>query len=290
MRMYSSEDLAALVAIADTGSVRAAAAAVGRTQPAVTQAIRRLESAVGFLLLDRSGYRARLTERGELFVRRARTAVQHSRGLEHFATLLSGGIEPSLRIVCHGAIAVNSWIGITQGVAGQFPDTRLELETAEGDAPLRRLLQDEAHLALLLHTVPERYGVSVEGKQLGTVDFVNVVRADKIAELSAGTIPQVLVADFDDPTTAYGVADVPRYCRVSNHRIKAAVIVRGDGWGSVPRALVAKELRSGTLQAVSHLGLKDRSRWPFSLFRKRDQPHGPVALFIWHHAHRTATR
>jgi DNA-binding transcriptional LysR family regulator len=57
--MFVIHDLAVLVAVADGGSVRSAAAALGRTQPAVSQAIQRLEGAVGFSLLDRSGYRAR---------------------------------------------------------------------------------------------------------------------------------------------------------------------------------------------------------------------------------------
>src|SRR5262245_32235039 len=68
--MFVVHDLAALVAVAESGSVRRGASALGRTQPAVSQAIQRLEEAAGFALLDRSGYRVRLTERGETFVKR----------------------------------------------------------------------------------------------------------------------------------------------------------------------------------------------------------------------------
>jgi DNA-binding transcriptional LysR family regulator len=81
--------------------------------------------------------------------------------------------------------------------------------------------------------------------------------------------------------TSYGVAEGQRYWRVSDHRLKAELIIRGDGWGSVPSALVAKELQAGTLRAVSHLGLRERSMQSVALYRRGGEPHGPVASFLW---------
>lgn len=281
--MYSSQDLAALVTIADTGSVRAAASALGRTQPAVTQAIRRLEEAVGFPLLDRSGYRARLTEQGDTFVKRARVAVSYARGLRTFATLLAHGVEPRLKIAIHGAIPTEAWIDLVKDIPSHFPDTVIEMECGEGEAPLRQLIDGDAHLAVLLQEFPDRHGTKVESKLLGKVAFVNVVRSDRADQLQEGLalIPQILAADFDDPVASYGVADGQRYWRVSNHKIKAAAIIAGLGWGSVPKALVERELRDGTLLALPYLGLKATSQRPFSIYRKRDQTPGPVASFIW---------
>src|SRR5262245_22315666 len=130
--MYSSQDLAVLVAIAETGSLRGAAAALGKTQPAVTQAVQRLEEAVGFPLLDRTSYRAKLTERGETFVQRARVAVEHLTALETTAQLLSRGIEPRLRIGVHGAIPDETWVHLIRDIPQRFPNTVIEIEAGEG--------------------------------------------------------------------------------------------------------------------------------------------------------------
>lgn len=284
--MYSNLDLAALVAVADAGSVRGAASVLGRTQPAVTQAIRRLETALGFALLDRSSYRARLTERGETFVKRARVAVAQARGLRTFATLLAHGVEPRVRIAVHGAIPTEAWLGLVADIPRHFPDTAVEVETGEGLAPLRRFMEGEAHFALLLEPFPDRYGASVDGRTLGTIEYVNVVRSDKVELLREAVppIPQVLASDFDDLSTSYTLGEGQRYWRVSDHRMKAAAILAGVGWGYVPRTLVEADLREGTLCSVSCFGVSERGLRAYALYRKHDQPQGPVAAFIWNGA------
>ncbi len=284
--MYSNQDLAALVAVADAGSVRGAASVLGRTQPAVTQAIRRLETALGFALLDRSSYRARLTERGETFVKRARVTVAQARGLRTFAALLTHGVEPRVRIAAHGAIPTEAWLDLVSDIPQRFPDTIVEVETGEGHAPLRRFMDGEAHFALLLEPFPDRYAASVDSRALGGIEYVNVVRADKVALLQGGLpqIPQVLASDFDDLTTSYALSEGQRYWRVSDHRMKAAAILAGAGWGYVPRALVEAHLQDGTLRSVSCFGVAERGLRAYALYRKHDQPRGPVSDFIWNGA------
>jgi DNA-binding transcriptional LysR family regulator len=281
--MFAAQDLAALVAIADHGSVRRAAATLGRTQPAVTQAIQRLEGAVGFPLLDRSGYRVTLTERGETFVKRARATVKQARDLRAFAGVLSRGVEARLRVGIHGAIPIASWMYLINEVAERFPDTALEVQLGEGDAPLRWLTSDSADLAILLSPGPA-YAISADSRLLGELDFVNVVRTDRLGtnlEDSLAQLPQILVADFEDPATGYGVAEGHRYWRVSDHRVKVAAIIAGSGWGSVPEAMVEAALREGLLSTIVPRGMGPRSRRPFHIYQRREKLRGPVANFIW---------
>ncbi len=51
-------------AVATAGSFQAAADRLGRTHPTVFAAVKALEAQLGLALLDRSGYRVRLTEAG----------------------------------------------------------------------------------------------------------------------------------------------------------------------------------------------------------------------------------
>lgn len=281
--MYSSQDLAVLVAVADTGSLRNAASALGRTQPAITQAVQRLEEAVGFALLDRSSYRAKFTERGEIFVQRARLAVSHVTALQATAMLLSRGVEPRLRIAVQGPTPPNAWIDLVKEVPHRFPNTVIEVEAGEGDLASRRLFDGDADFALLLQTYPDRYGTSVESKTLGRVEFVNVVRTDKLTQAQEGSpsVPQIIATNFDDGVLSYGAA-VGHCCwRVSTHRMKAAAIEAGIGWGSVPKRMIERQLQDGTLSQLPHLGPRGRGSRAYSLYKKRDRPLGPVASFIW---------
>jgi hypothetical protein len=67
-----------------------------------------------------------------------------------FQRLNSGIKEARLRIVVHGASPTAAWLHLVQDVAQCFPDTILEIQLAEGDAPLRSLTRDECALAVAL--------------------------------------------------------------------------------------------------------------------------------------------
>lgn len=289
--MLPVQDLAALIAVADAGSIHGAAEVLGRTQPAVTQAIQRLEEAVGFPLLDRSGYRVSLTERGAIFAKRARATVKQARDLRVFAAVLERGVEAKLRISVHGAIPPQAWMHIIREIPERFPDTVLELHVGEGDAPIRRLQNDECDFALVLALAADHHNTNLERIALGAMEFVTVVQAARIhagEEAMLAALPQILVADFDDPATSYGVVEGHRYWRMSDHRAKAATIVGGAGWGSVPAHLIEKEIREGVLRLVSYGGLGQKSAHTFYLYRKREKPQGPVATFIWEAGARAA--
>lgn len=281
--MFSAADLAALVAVADTGSVSAAAAVLGRTQPAVTQAIRRLEDAVGFLLLDRSFYRAHLTDKGESFVKRARLSVNHARNLRDFAVALSRGVEPQVRLSVDGAIPAPVWLDLIEEAARRFPDTPFEIKSGQDHAPLQRLEDGEADLAVLFDVTVRRRRADIMSRPLGRVEFRNVVRADRRNRLleTEAMIPQIYVADFNDAGPGYGSVEGQRHWRVSTHRMQADAILAGLGWGSIPETLIAEELEGGLLVSLPYLGLRERSSYPFSLYRQRDRELGPVCSLIW---------
>jgi len=72
---YDIRSLRALVEVVDTGSVTKAARRMGRTQPAITMQIRRLEELVGKPLFDPNVRRPLLTTDGEVFIHHARSIV-----------------------------------------------------------------------------------------------------------------------------------------------------------------------------------------------------------------------
>ena len=70
-----SHALRVVQALAEHGSITAAARALGYSQPAVSQQLKRLEQRVGLALVERVGRGVRLTEAGRLLARHARTVT-----------------------------------------------------------------------------------------------------------------------------------------------------------------------------------------------------------------------
>jgi DNA-binding transcriptional LysR family regulator len=80
--------LRAFVAVAETGSFTRAAERIGRTQPAVTLQIKRLEELLGRALVARTSRHAALTAAGEILLPAARAALA---ALDQAAGRLAGG-------------------------------------------------------------------------------------------------------------------------------------------------------------------------------------------------------
>lgn len=79
------------VAVAEEGSVSAAADALHITQPALSRQIRRLEQDLGLILFDRGELRLRLTPEGREFLETARTVLQAHAHAQDFADRLASG-------------------------------------------------------------------------------------------------------------------------------------------------------------------------------------------------------
>lgn len=88
MRLNQIRDFVATV---ERGSLRAAARAIGVSQPAITKSIRQLENELHAQLLRRNARGAALTEAGKAFLARARVIQAELRKAQDDLQLLSGG-------------------------------------------------------------------------------------------------------------------------------------------------------------------------------------------------------
>jgi DNA-binding transcriptional LysR family regulator len=285
--MFPIHDLTAFVAVADLGTVQAAADKVHRTQSAVSQALKRLEQAVGFSLMDRTEYRIQLTNEGRQFLQRARIVLRNAEGLQRFAGILASGVEERVRIAAHGALATSIWAPAVSAVARIYADTVIEVQTGEVDSPLAALRGGSADLALLIlpPSAPQLNGFA--NQRLGRIAFVRVVRSDLVDAVA--TLPQIIVSDFCNSAASFGVEEGHRQCRVSSHAAKAELILQGAGWGSVPRHLVEAPLSAGTLVGLEMSNENTGAEHDYYLYGRR-QPiaAGPVFSALWE-AFSTAT-
>ncbi|RKT51799.1 LysR family transcriptional regulator [Saccharothrix australiensis] len=154
--MIDPRRLRVLRALADHGTVTAAAQALHLTPSAVSQQLAALESEVGQELLRRRGRRVSLSSAGELLVRHANAVAAELERAQATLTGLAAGTA--------GRVEVGSFASaITQVVApaiaalrASAPDVIVRVRDAEGHASVPLLLDGEIDLAITEEYRPRR--------------------------------------------------------------------------------------------------------------------------------------
>jgi DNA-binding transcriptional LysR family regulator len=130
--------LAALEAIAATGSFGGAADQLGYTQSAVSQQIAALERLVGQPLIDRPGGRrpVGLTEAGALLLEHSKAVLARLRIAQAQLEALGQGDAGTLRVGTYQSVGIRVLPGVAARVAETHPDLRLEIHEAACDLEL----------------------------------------------------------------------------------------------------------------------------------------------------------
>ncbi len=270
------DDVLALLAVADTGSVTRAAERVHLTQSALSRRLQRLAARVGVALLEPRGRHVALTPAGEAVVAAAR------RQLADWETVLAGvrgHSHPPLRLGCGATIAL----------------TLLP-------AALARLRQEIPHLPLLLRSMDS--AATATGCLVGELDagLVTTASADpRLAAVPLATDDVVAVGPPGWPSrlTLRALATGPLCLYVRGTGFRSLVdellgsaglfpepvaqmdslealrelVCAGLGRSLLPRSVCAGALASGRLQVLAVEGLPAAAR-TIALLRRRDrEPH-----------------
>ena len=126
----SLEQWAVLAAVVDEGGYAQAAAALHRSQPAVSYAVARLQEALDVALLSIEGRKAVLTPAGEVLLKRARSLLKDVESLERLAKRLKEGWEAELRLVVDFAFPREHLLAILGELRNRCPETQIQLSGA----------------------------------------------------------------------------------------------------------------------------------------------------------------
>ncbi len=257
--------LEVLVTVARERSFSRAAEVLGRTQPAISQAIRRLEQEVGEKLFDRSSKDGTLTFAGEVLLDYARqmlnlrysaqTALVEMRGLHHGKVTISANehtVFYLLPVIAefrrrHPAIKIE----VQRGVASRIPKEITAREVELGvisfvphDDSLRSVPVMTDELTLVVspnHPFAGKKSVSIT--ELGDETFV--------AHNAPSPYRQKVIESFDKYKTRLNIAvELP-----SLEAIKKLVEL-GVGVALVPRLSAQSEISAGRLVGLSVIEMK----------------------------------
>jgi DNA-binding transcriptional LysR family regulator len=289
MLAYTLHELQCFDAVVRRGGFQAAAESLHRSHASVFAAVSKLEEQLGLRLLDRAGYRVRLTEAGESFHRKSQSLLREAEELRAHAAQLAMGEEAVLRVVLGDLCPLPQVLGLLSRFFAQCPHTRLHLQFESITGPLGRLLDGEADL--IVHRVAKS-DTRLEWIDLGPVALVPVVAPGflpfsptaSITPQQMQGLTQCVLRDSGDAPPAEGhyVIDGAPQCSVPDPLMKKELVLQALAWGHLPRFMIESELQSGALLSIAGRHLPGVVE-DLVAARRRDRPHGPVANRLWEH-------
>lgn len=253
------QDLQTFELVASERSFSRAAKKLHRTQPAVSQAIRRLEDELGDRLFDRTSRNGALTEAGVLLrehatrlLRLAADAEAAVRELQH--------VRRGRVIIGANEAAVHSLLPIVQRFAREHPHATVEVRRVASRQIATELLARSLDFGVLTFQPPDK---GLQSISLGTDELVLLTHPKhRLASRTRVTIEEVgreIVIAHNDPSPArervlrlYERRHAPINIQIalpSLDGIKRAVEM-GLGVAVLPRRCALTEIARGHLTAV----------------------------------------
>jgi DNA-binding transcriptional LysR family regulator len=275
-------NLEALLAVAECGSIAKAATRLNKVRSAVSYDVRCLEEQLGVPLLDRTGYRAALTEAGNIVLREGERLLSQARALEHLATLMRQKWEPTIKVVLEGAIPMGPVMGAIKAFSRQDVPTLIELKTDFLGGVPERFEREEADLMLVkdfevsqdeyvVHPLPDVHCVLVAAAEHPLMDgSPPVVHYNDLRDHLELNIQ---ISDEGDGRMPDKRVGGPKDLKLSGFYAKKEALLMGLGFGWMPRALIGSELAQGRLKVIP---FEDGPTFQFtpSLMYRKDRPLG----------------
>jgi DNA-binding transcriptional LysR family regulator len=139
--------LETFLAIVDCGTLTAAAAQLFKTQAAVSQDLKALETGLGLELLDRSGQRVQLTQAGMALVPMARRLLSEVADAQAEMARIRAGEHPIVRVACLPSVALHVCQAIGD-FSSDHPDVRWSVITSLRGAMIDGLRTAQFDLAI----------------------------------------------------------------------------------------------------------------------------------------------
>ncbi len=281
----SFDHLHVLTVVADEGSFSAAARRLNRAQSVISYAIATLEDQLGLKLLERGQRRPTLTDAGRAVLADARRMNLMMDALRARAAGMRSGLESEVSLVVDVMFSTDMLVAVLQDFARAYPTVALRLRI-------------EALGGVVQLVLDRGCGLGISGMLLGPTDMLTqrrlgMVRLIHVAAPShplarrPAPIPATELRDhvqlvLTDRTRLTEGRDFSvfalRTWRLSDLGSKHALLRAGLGWGSMPESMVAEDLATGRLVALTLE--QGETLYPQFLIHRTDTPPGPAARWL----------
>lgn len=246
--------LRALLAIAESGSLQGAAKVLGISRATVDALIRELEASLGVQLLMRTSAGTSLTAPGEHLLLRARRLLSEASAVENGFRAEALGSEKTVHLQHSSAIPQFAHIRAISTLMELYSDLRFRISLVEGS---ENPLSDDVHMRLQFGGVPASSGFRtfVLGKfplklQATAAYLKERNPPERLEELASHRLLLWCCVDGSDaslPLLGGGRLEIAPYLRSHDAALVRALVCRGAGIGllavpNVPIPIVSEPL------------------------------------------------
>ncbi|MEM8791779.1 MAG: LysR family transcriptional regulator [Pseudomonadota bacterium] len=238
--------------VVETGSLTAAGAALGLSQPSASRQLRVLEDDLGAQLLSRTTHRQNLTDAGQRFLPEARALVDRWDAVRDDIQDRQADLAGPIRVLAPVGLGQSVLPEIVGPFLSRHP--RISLDWILDDAP-RDLVAEGIDVWLRIGRVPDeslivRELLRIERLVVAGANFPNPATPETCSELPAVVLTPFangLVRLFD---RAQREALIVQETAVATDNLFTArgFVAAGAGYGVLPRWLVADALDDGTMR------------------------------------------
>lgn len=271
------ESLATLEAVVAEGGIARAAQRLHKVPSAVSYQVSKLEQQLGTPLLNREGYRVKLTPAGEIILSEGRNLLSRAREIESLAKQFRDGWEARLQFIVDGIVPLDAVLAALKDLADQGAPTRVQVKVEFLRGVQLRFERDQADLMIVKDY---KDSATLVKEPLVEIECVLCVASSHplarrknatLVELQQHT--EVTVQDSSESGNDAHLFGSERIFFLEGFHAKKQALLMGLGYGWMPSYLIREELKSRSLVEVKYQG---GSRYRFTpwLIHHRNRPLG----------------
>lgn len=277
------EQLIVFHKIVQTGSFKAAAAEMHKTQPALSFSIKKLEEELEVELFDRSSYRPTLTAHGKAFYERSHKIMQGMSELESMGKSFQQKEEPEIGISLDGICLHQGLLKLIKTFSDRHPYTKFNMSLDILSEAERKVVDRETQIGIT-HFVTDKSVLEIV--PFTSVKMVPVMNRELYKEKKVKNqndlleIDQVVIGDKNPKGASFGLLDSGKKWRLLDNNFKREIILSGLGWGHLPQSTIEHELKEKKIVVLDFKDIHTRDL-EINLIRLKKQHFGPIAKKLW---------
>ncbi len=269
--------------IVETGSFKAAAAELHKTQPAISFSIKKLEEEMEAPLFDRTSYRPTLTAHGKMFYEKSLRVLQGMSELEGLTNSFQKKEEPEITLSVDGISPLPKLLTTFRDFGDRYPNTKLNLTFDILSETERKVLSRES-LFGITHFLSDNSQLEIVPiTKVKMIPVMNrelylsrkIKKQEDLREMS-----QIVVSDRNKNGASFGLLNEGKKWRLNDANFKREIILAGLGWGHLPEHTIERELKDKKLMIIDFPEIHPRDL-NINLIRLKRINLGIVAKSLW---------
>lgn len=280
---FNYDEVEAIIAVVDTGSFRAAALKLHKSQSSISYIIKCIETQLNIQLFDRDGQKAKLTDAGQIIYNKSLAILKINKEIKAFSHSVAGGIETKIKLVVSAVTPNVLLMEVLKEFNAEFPKTQIELVFKVFEEPIELLLTGEADIVV---TAGKQQANELERFKWNQIEFIPVTIPTHeaanplLTEEELYSLTHLVVGGRSTlaKKSSSSLVETANVWNVTDFVVKRELLVNGLGWGYMPKQLMERELREGILIQVPSL---DKTIKQLDLVRKKSEYHGRASKHLW---------